>query len=306
MPLPCSGSNEGDSAEILIVGAPGVGRHTLAQRLVNHDAPSEAHAGNPDRWIIDTKYYTAEARLSLASCADEASLADARVAEALLLVLDACDPDSWTAARAWGEAADLDACSIRLCILNKADLLPVGTELPQLQEWCLDNQFEAIQVCCTDSDLDKELLWEGDMQGVPRVVQALQAHAWPGLQMKPRAVTAVSAAPPAQGPELQGADTASEADDTGVETASITATESARTEAALASLMGAMFSDAALEQDEEEEEEEEGLGLRELEAMMAKVAQQRSQVGSLTDEERREQAAALAMQMMKTMGLEDE
>lgn len=145
MPLPCSGNNEGDSAEILIVGAPGVGRHTLAQRLVNHDAPSEAHAGNPDRWIIDTKYYTAEARLSLASCADEASLADARVAEALLLVLDACDPDSWTAARAWGEAADLDACSIRLCILNKADLLPVGTELPQLQEWCLDNQFEAIQ-----------------------------------------------------------------------------------------------------------------------------------------------------------------
>mmetsp|Transcript_25156 Transcript_25156/g.63392 ORF Transcript_25156/g.63392 Transcript_25156/m.63392 type:complete len:280 (-) Transcript_25156:318-1157(-) len=140
MPLPCSGNNEGDSAEILIVGAPGVGRHTLAQRLVNHDAPSEAHAGNPDRWIIDTKYYTAEARLSLASCADEASLADARVAEALLLVLDACDPDSWTAARAWGEAADLDACSIRLCILNKADLLP-----PQQREKVLARLQAAVR-----------------------------------------------------------------------------------------------------------------------------------------------------------------
>jgi hypothetical protein len=48
------------------------------------------------------------------------------------------------------------------------------------------------------------------------------------------------------------------------------------------------------------------VGLRELEVMMARVAQQRERLAELPDEERREQAGRLAMQLMQAMGLEDE
>lgn len=159
----------------------------------------------------------------------------------------------------------------------------------------------AAQVCCTDAELDASLEWEGDAQGVRRLVQALEAHTWPGLVMKPRGgqVDAVAAGV-GNGGDAAGTVGAEAEEESAPEHVEDRA---AQAESALASLMGGMFSDEALLADGEDEE---GLGMRELEAMMAKVAQQRERAAGLSDEERREQAARLAAEMMRVMGLEEE
>jgi hypothetical protein len=66
--------------------------------------------------------------------------------EAAVLVVDAGDTGSWAAVREWAEGVDMERAGIRLCVVNKADRLHACHWLGQIQEWCLENMFEPIQV----------------------------------------------------------------------------------------------------------------------------------------------------------------
>ncbi|KAL3158909.1 hypothetical protein ABBQ32_011624 [Trebouxia sp. C0010 RCD-2024] len=50
--------------------------------------------------------------------------------------------------------------------------------------WCAENQYEYIQVCSTNTQLDECLVWEEQQQGIHRVKQALEANYWPNLRMR--------------------------------------------------------------------------------------------------------------------------
>lgn len=51
-------------------------------------------------------------------------------------------------------------------------------------EWCLQYNIEYIEACASNSDFDKCLSVNGDIQGVARLYGALSAHMWPGMVMK--------------------------------------------------------------------------------------------------------------------------
>lgn len=51
-------------------------------------------------------------------------------------------------------------------------------------EWCTEHNIEFIEACASNSDFDKCLSVDGDLQGVDRLYGALSAHMWPGMVLK--------------------------------------------------------------------------------------------------------------------------
>ncbi|KAG0627384.1 hypothetical protein M758_2G196800 [Ceratodon purpureus] len=51
-------------------------------------------------------------------------------------------------------------------------------------EWCTERGIEYIEACAINEVFDKCMSVDGDLQGVPRILDALSAHMWPGLVMK--------------------------------------------------------------------------------------------------------------------------
>ena len=46
------------------------------------------------------------------------------------------------------------------------------------------------QVSAADAEADAQLTLDGETQGVPRIMAALEAHTWPGLRLKDRHASA--------------------------------------------------------------------------------------------------------------------
>lgn len=52
-------------------------------------------------------------------------------------------------------------------------------------EWCTERGIEYIEACAINEAFDKCMSVDGDLQGVPRILDAISAHMWTGLVMKP-------------------------------------------------------------------------------------------------------------------------
>ena len=52
------------------------------------------------------------------------------------------------------------------------------------QQWCQQNMWEYCEACPADPQADALLAVDGSAQGVQRILEALQAHMWPGLTLK--------------------------------------------------------------------------------------------------------------------------
>ncbi|XVF80578.1 hypothetical protein PTKIN_Ptkin15bG0085000 [Pterospermum kingtungense] len=69
-----------------------------------------------------------------------------------------------------------------ICLLEDED--PTSNIRKKCLEWCIDHNIEFIEACASNSDFDKCLSVNGDIQGVERIYGALSAHMWPGLVLK--------------------------------------------------------------------------------------------------------------------------
>ncbi|KIZ05632.1 hypothetical protein MNEG_2332, partial [Monoraphidium neglectum] len=162
---------------------------------------------------LDTKYYTADAYINIVNLdayqqqeqqqqqqqqqqqrqqqQKNGQQQELCGAEAVILVCDATNPSTFAAARRWAAAVDSSGAGVRLLIANKADAAPraaaggSGAALPEAAGWCLDEGFEYVEAAAGAPAADAALALDGDRQGVVRVLEALQAHMWPGLALKP-------------------------------------------------------------------------------------------------------------------------
>ena len=146
----------------------------------------------------------------------------------------------------------------------------------------------------------------GDPQGVSRLVAALSAHMWSNMSMKDRRhVASAMHTEPAEARQERPLDKEPEnlsskrnssvegQQAVVVDTGDVDATDPCAAD---------VTDDLSLVPDDEEEDGE----FEQMEAMMAKLAGERERIMHLPDEERRERAASLAIQLMGMMGLDDD
>ena len=188
-----------NSAEVLIIGESGVGKQALIKRILSRSSLSSVQQKGKQLWYLDTKYYTAQVRVDQGLPTPD-TYARAATCGGLVLVFAANQESSFLAVKEWAEQLPSDSADVRLCIANKVDrcLSPdCSPQEPRLQhsawrqqaaQWCADSLFEYIEVSSTDEDLDQQLVWEEQRQGVSRVREALEANMWPGLEMKSKPV----------------------------------------------------------------------------------------------------------------------
>ena len=132
-------------------------------------------------------------------------------------------------------------------------------------DWAAENAFEFIPLPAVDAAQPAEASSSRERVGLARVREALEAHNWPGLLPKPRAVL-----------PRAGAEAASDAAPSLSTKTLLEADEEAVGEEAYEALMGAM-----------------------------RQARDVAAAGGVPDEERRARAATLALQMAALLGFDD-
>jgi hypothetical protein len=161
-----------------------------------------------------------------------------------------------------------------------------------------------VEVSATDHEHDRELGEGEDQQGVSRVVAALHAHTWPGLQRKPMA----AAQAPSSDTTHDGANGARSPN------AADGAHEDLPHSGEPSAVNGTLQHDGGEPTAEpqeggdigREEESVEERAFEQFEAMLSSLAGSRDHLKDLPDDDRRTLAADFAMKMLGAFGVEDD
>jgi hypothetical protein len=178
---------------ILVLGASGVGKHTVLGLIRERETVRQGETGHP--WHLDTKYYTADVHLEVRhvdQCAD--LQLDESGYEALLLVFNAGQESSFHAVQRWYVAANGGEAElgVKLAVCTRADTPATGRPswLAAAEEWCTEQLVEFVETGAAEptAAAAEQALAERSGEGatgVHRIREALAAHMWPGMQLKP-------------------------------------------------------------------------------------------------------------------------
>ncbi|KAI9008755.1 hypothetical protein CLU79DRAFT_776750 [Phycomyces nitens] len=150
---------------------------------------NDSHAGLRIPWTIDTKYYTANIDFWLDEIAPESIEKDikaytdqshgiTKVIDAFVYVFRKDKPETFSSLSFW--LPFLEECdpSIRLCVGRTGDCKNTEPkETIDYEEWCLDHEFEYI-------DLDETTKDPLDKAGVELAVEVLKTNMWDGSSHK--------------------------------------------------------------------------------------------------------------------------
>lgn len=148
-------------------------------------------------WHMDTKYYTAVSILTARGLGSHSMDADV-CPEALVAVFDASQEVTFRQLVTWwGSNEKCRSWEIGLVVANKMDLVKENKPgwLNEAEEWASDRMLEYIEASAGDSVLDMSL----HGQGTRRVKEALEAHMWPGMVLKPFRPSAQTSPPHSSG-----------------------------------------------------------------------------------------------------------
>lgn len=266
------------AAMLKILGQAGVGKYSILRAIGVEGCKQAVPASYALN--LDTKYYTATVQVCTAL---PSSSSTAEHSIALLLVFDASNEGSFVAVRSWLQAQTLDTTETVLLVANKADsLFREGVAdrsgwLDDARLWCSELCYEYVETCCTDVAVDQILNVDGEDMGAKRVLQAIQAHTWPGLTLK----TIIKPISSTVGSEAATAASASQ--------------NTLKAAKKPERLQGGT--------DELEAEEKE---CDEFEALMFEMQGARARLSQLPDSRRREEAAALALKLAAFMDVGDD
>ncbi|KAI8142490.1 hypothetical protein BJV82DRAFT_144027 [Fennellomyces sp. T-0311] len=155
------------------------------QKLVDEELKKSEgkHSGICIPWTIDTKYYTAKVDFWLDQVDGDQDVikgyADqnngiGQVVDAFVYVFRKDELSSFDGIKDW--LPFLESCepSIQLCV---ADGKQEDDDLALIEDWCLDHQFEYV-------DLDQKTVEPLDKAGWDLAVDVLQTNLWDGMSQK--------------------------------------------------------------------------------------------------------------------------
>lgn len=169
---------------ILVLGADHVSLRNLVGAITNIPEPA-----TPLTWTIDNKYYTADVLVRTLNVQElQKEIDDLPLdsdTEAIVAVVPARAQESFEAIKRWWALEDDQGYEIKLFVaLNEED-----NELPswftEATDWALENFMEVIHVHSLQRDIYPVQEKMRAEDGLPRLLEALHSHMWPGLRRKP-------------------------------------------------------------------------------------------------------------------------
>lgn len=135
-------------------------------------------------WHIDTKYYTADIELCHTSERTIGNTEFAELVQAVIIYFNPNQESSFDKAKSWLPYLNELSPPIQILVCETCSNETV-VKRNTVQEWCIKNEFELVELSPLKSDDDDE--YEDDFEettGIRRIIQALHAHTWSNLEMK--------------------------------------------------------------------------------------------------------------------------
>jgi hypothetical protein len=166
-----------DLPRVLLLGPRGVGKRALASQITGRQVAPGDQADGQAVWDVDTKYYTAQVLVEVHHLEDvsDSPQGDWGGYEAVVLVFG-CHAGFGRLREWWGAAGGGEGFEVKLALAATSCGPPRPAWLAEAGEWCLSELVELVE----------EEDGGGGTAGVERVKEALHAHMWPGLALKPR------------------------------------------------------------------------------------------------------------------------
>ncbi|KAG6613042.1 uncharacterized protein IUM83_11873 [Phytophthora cinnamomi] len=314
-------------SRLLVLGPDQDSRRAVISKL--RELSGDAESLDAAVLSLRTKYYRASVELHEHQVRDNAPEPALQHAlhdyEALLCVADA---QSFLHVQRFAKRV-VDTLPYDVCLLAATTSAAPRESVQKMQGWCQDNGFEFV-----DLDAEQQAGDGGDddvideKHGIERVLEALHCNMWRSMEMNP---PKVNEAKPTEvkdaAPEVEAVETkeerAEQQSDNQVEhkdnsaTGDIAgggggdaegqdaATDDSRLQALLQALEIAGGPDAG-SADAGGGDDDDDIDMAEFSALISEVRNVRDQGQSLTDEQRRERAAEVAMKLWSFLGADDE
>ncbi|GMF27496.1 unnamed protein product [Phytophthora fragariaefolia] len=318
-------TSEVQVSRLLVLGPDRDSKRALVSQL-RELSGHEPQAAEAAVLSLRTKYYRASVELHVHEVRDNAPEPalqhELHEYEALLCVVDAGQRDSFLHVHRFAKRV-VDVVPYDVCVLAAATTSATGESVKKIEGWCQDNGFEFVDLDARQREHGEDSVID-EKHGVERVLEALQCNMWRSMEMNPPKQEATAAAKVEQAaPEVDAAkeksaelksdnqvedkDDASKAADTAGEAAEEqdASTDDSRLQALLQALEIAGGPDAA-SGDAHQGGDEDDLDMAEFSALISEVRNVRDQGQSLTDEQRRDRAAEVAMKLWNFLGADDE
>ncbi|KAL4162817.1 hypothetical protein PRNP1_003349 [Phytophthora ramorum] len=292
------------------------------RQLCGDSVPDAQDATKSKVLNLQTKYYRAPVEVHvhqvLDNAPDPALQHELHDYEAVVCVVDAAQRESFLHVHRFAKRI-VDALPFDVCLLVAGTSSATTEGVKKMESWCQDNGFEFV-------DLDDEEPTPGDddvideKRGIERVLEALHCNMWRSMDMTPPKVeTATPMKVKDATPETpvaakseeaeQNADNRLEEENNASVVAEIgdqdAATDDSRLQSLLQALEIAGGSDAA-GGGANEIEEDDDMDMAQFSALVSEVRNVRDEGQDLTDEQRRERAAEVAMKLWSFLGADDE
>lgn len=147
-------------------------------------------------WRLDTKYYAADVQIDVRHVeqCSQLQLGSAGY-EAVLMVFDASEKATFESVQRWYQAAGGSEAElgVRLAVgVYDSDRQSAASDeqgksrwLVAAEDWCAEQLVEFVEAYRGEQHGQQPAASREDAAGVQRVREALEAHMWPGLQLKP-------------------------------------------------------------------------------------------------------------------------
>ncbi|KAE9032801.1 hypothetical protein PR001_g10450 [Phytophthora rubi] len=301
-------------SRLLVLGPDQDSRRAVVSKLreLSGDAALDSDASVLS---LRTKYYRARVEVHAHQVRDNAPEPALQHAlhdyEALLCVVDAGQRESFLHVQRLAKRV-VGTLPYDVCLLAAATASASRESVNKLEGWCQDNGFEFVdldaeQHAADDDDVIDEKL------GVERVLEALHCNMWRSMEMNPPVVEEVEAtkvkdavpeveAEKEEGGQQKSDNQVQDKDDNVTVAAEEVdmSTDDSRLQALLQALEIAGGPDAG--SGEAGDGDDDDLDMAEFSALISEVRDVRDQGQSLTDEQRRERAAEVAMKLWNFLG----
>eukprot|EP00124_Ichthyophonus_hoferi_P002393 Ihof_evm5s161 gene=Ihof_evmTU5s161 len=178
-----------NSPVILVLGSSTSERQQLLTSLLGSQTLSlDEDASFPCiPWEIDNKYYTVTVALVLA---DSPATIEETLWERIDGVVYLYHPskgENLSGLHQWHDEIESHDPEVLLCVAKHPDDVIPDHDLhddPEIQDWCIKNGFEHVNVYQWKKGSAGAGTLENEAQGIDRILDALHANMWKGLEMK--------------------------------------------------------------------------------------------------------------------------